>query len=183
MFSIIGFLAFIIYTVLIFFVKSYVLLGVCFLVNLFLTMVFDVSFRKMFTALFRILPFILFTGIINVLIGSFELGITISVRLVLVCNITYIFASNMTPRKLQFIIEKLFRSRDIGIIVSISFAFIPIMQKEMESLKFSLISKGFRFSLINVIKKPSVFLLPLVTSIVKKTAEIEQSMISKGYIG
>lgn len=181
MLLIISFLAFIIYTVSIFMFKSYSLLALCIGVNLLFMIAFKVSFKRAFFAVWKILPFILFTGVINGLIGGFELGVLISVRLILVCNITYIFSSKMTPRKLRFVIEKLFFSKDIGIMVSISFAFIPIMQKEIENLKFSLISKGFRFSFLNMIRRPSVFLLPLITSIVKKTVEIEQSMISKGY--
>lgn len=181
MFLIIGFLAFIIYAVMVFFVSNYFLLFTCFLINSFIMFVFRISPKKVFFGVLKILPFILFTGILNAFFGGFALGILISVRLILVCNITYIFASKMTPRKLRFVIEKLFFSRNIGIMVSISFAFIPIMQKEIECLRFSLTSKGFRFNFFNMIRRPSVFLLPLITSIVKKTAEIEQSMISKGY--
>lgn len=95
----------------------------------------------------------------------------------------------MTPKKIQFALEKILiplkilkiNPREIGIMVSISLAFIPILQKEIENLKYSLISKGFKFNLKNFIKYPRVILFPLMTSIIKKTAEIEQSMISRGY--
>ncbi len=65
--------------------------------------------------------------------------------------------------------------------ISISLAFMPIIQKEIQNLKYSLSSKGFEMNFINIIKNPNYILLPLVISCIKKTAEIEQSMISKGY--
>ena len=66
--------------------------------------------------------------------------------------------------------------------ISISLAFMPIIQKEIQSLKYSLTSKGFELNFINIIRRPNYILFPLVVSCIKKTSEIEQSMISKGYI-
>lgn len=66
--------------------------------------------------------------------------------------------------------------------VSISISFIPILKEEIQNLKYSLISKGFKLNFKNLIKKPNYILMPLVTSIIKRTLEIEQSMISRGYI-
>ena len=109
---------------------------------------------------------------------------------ILVCNMTYIFSKRITPNKLQFVVEKLLSplkifkidSREIGIIVCIGITFIPIIQKEIEELKNSLKSKGFEVNLKNIIKKPNYILLPLITSIIKRIGEIEDSMYSKGYI-
>ena len=86
----------------------------------------------------------------------------------------------MTPKKIQIAIEKLcfplkifkINPRNVGIMVSISIAFIPIMQREMQNLKYSLNAKGFKFDLRNILGKPSVILLPLIVSILKKTDEI-----------
>lgn len=74
-------------------------------------------------------------------------------------------------------------TREIGIMVSISISFIPILQKEVQDLKFSLLSKGFRLNFKNMVKHPDVIFVPLITSIINRTSEIEYSMISKGYSG
>lgn len=66
--------------------------------------------------------------------------------------------------------------------VSISLSFIPILQREIQNLKYSLISKGFKLNFKNLIKHPNYILLPLITSVIKKTSEIEYTMLSKGYI-
>ncbi len=67
--------------------------------------------------------------------------------------------------------------------VSISLSFIPIFREEIQNLKYSLISKGFKLNLRNIIKHPNYIFLPLITGVIKKTSELEYSMIAKGYMG
>lgn len=178
------------YTTLIFFVKEYYLLGAIFLTNIIIMLVFRINLKKAVLFIIKLLPFIIFTALLNMLLGDINLGILIGLRLILVCNITYIYSEIQTIRKLQTAIEKILiplkifkiSPRDISIIISISIAFIPIVKKEIENLKYSLISKGFQINLKNVIARPNCILMPLIIGIIKKTAEIEQSMISKGYM-
>lgn len=182
-------IVFLSYTCLIFFVKSYYLVEIIFAINLILMLGLRANIKKTFHFCFKLLPFILFTVIINVLVGDLNLGILIGIKLILVCMITYVFSSHMTPKMVSKGIEgllfplKLFRvnTRDIAIMVSISLAFIPIVGKEIQNLKYSLMSKGFKLNAKNIVKRPNVVLLPLIISIIKRTSEIEQSMISKGY--
>ncbi len=186
----IALIAFLIYTSYIFFIKEYIILGFVFLINLILMGLLKVNLKKAFFFILKLMPFILFTGILNILLGDLSLGILISIRLILVCNITYIFSSKMTPKKLESSIEKLLfplkifkvNTRNIGIMVSIAIAFIPIFQREVQNLKYSLSAKGFKMNLKNFIKKPSLILMPIISSTIKKTTEIEQSMLAKGYI-
>ncbi|MCI8392337.1 MAG: hypothetical protein HFJ24_06915 [Clostridia bacterium] len=183
-------LAFLVYASSIFFINEYYLLGIIFLVNLFLMLILKISLKKAFIFIVKLMPFILFTGVLNLILGGLQLGIIITIKLILVCNTTFVFSENMTPKKIQIAIEKLcfplkifkINPRNVGIMVSISIAFIPIMQREMQNLKYSLNAKGFKFDLRNILGKPSVILLPLIVSILKKTDEIEQSMVSRGYM-
>lgn len=96
----IGLVLFLIYTSLIFFIKSYLGLAIVFLINLCLMLVFKVNLKKTIKFILKLLPFILFTAILNVLLGDIQLGIIIGIRLILVSHIVYIFSSKMTPRKL-----------------------------------------------------------------------------------
>lgn len=66
--------------------------------------------------------------------------------------------------------------------VSISISFIPILKEEIQNLKYSLISKGFKLNFRNAITHPNYILLPLITQVIKKTSEIEHSIIAKGYV-
>lgn len=189
MLIVIEFIAFIIYTTLIFFIEDYSIIGIIFVINLILMFISNVNFRKSIFFILKVLPFILFTGGINLILGGIEVGILISVRLLLVCQITYVFTEKMTPKKIQYSIEKILiplkilnvNTKEIGIIVAISISFIPIIQKEIQNLKYSLKSKGFQINLKNVIKRPNIVLMPLIASIIRRTNEIEESMISRGY--
>lgn len=188
--TVIGLIAFIIYTSLIFFIKEYYLLAGSLIINIILMFILKINIKKASLFILKLLPFILFTAIFNLIFGDVKLSTLVSLRLILVCNITYVFSCKMTPKKIQYGVEKILsplkifkiNTRDIGVMVSISLSFIPILQKEIQNLKYSLISKGFNLNLKNLIKKPNYILVPLLTSVIKKTAEIEQSMISKGYI-
>ena len=185
---VIAFIAFLIYASAIFFIKNYYLLEIVFAVNLILMIVFNVGYKKTTIFLIKLLPFITFTGVINTILGGIYLGMLISIRLILVCQVTYIFSERMTPKKIQYekilIPLKLFKinTKEIGIIVAISISFIPIIQKEIQNLKYSLTSKGFQMNFRNVIKRPNIIIAPLITSVIKRTAEIEESLISRGYI-
>ena len=65
--------------------------------------------------------------------------------------------------------------------VCIAIAFIPIVQNAIIELKYSLKSKGFNVTIKNIIKKPNYILAPLITSVIKRIDDIENSLISKGY--
>ena len=190
MFIIVAFIAFLIYASAIFFVKSYYLLEIVLVTNLILMLIFNINYKKTAIFLLKLLPFIAFTGIINIILGGIELGILISARLILVCQVTYIFAEKMTPKKIQYAIEKILiplqlfkiNTKEIGIMVAISISFIPIIQKEIQNLKYSLTSKGFQINFLNIVKRPNIIIVPLITSVIKRTTEIEESLISRGYI-
>jgi len=190
MFIVVAFIAFLIYTSAIFFIKSYYLLEIVFAINLILMLIFNINYKKIAMFLLRLLPFIAFTGIVNIILGGVGLGILISVRLILVCQVTYIFSKKMTPKKIQYAIEKILlplqlfkvNTKEIGIMVAISISFIPIIQKEIQNLKYSLTSKGFQINFRNIVKRPNVIIAPLITSVVKRTTEIEESLISRGYV-
>lgn len=69
------FILFLIYTSLIFFIKSYYLLAFVFGINIILMIVLKINAKKACTFLFKLLPFILFTSVLNILLGELELGI------------------------------------------------------------------------------------------------------------
>lgn len=189
MLYIVEFVLFLMYTVLIFFIKDYFLLGIFFVINILLMIILKQKLKKALMVVLKIIPFIIFTAGINMIISGISYGILIGIRLILVCNITYIFSKKMTPHKLQYVIETLLKplkiininSKEVGIIVCIGLTFIPIIQKEITELKYSLKSKGCNPNLKNIIRKPNYILVPIITSIIKRIGEIENSLYSKGY--
>ena len=190
MIYVVEFVLFLIYTFLIFLIKEYYMLCIVFIINLLIMIILKENVKKVILAILKIMPFIIFTTVINIAFSGVSYGILIGIRLILVCHITYIYAIKMTSQRLQYVVETLLRplrilkidSKEIGIIVSIGVAFIPIIQKEMSEIKLSLKSKGFDLRFTNIIKKPNYILVPLLTSIIKRVGEIEQSLLSKGYM-
>lgn len=186
---IITFILFLIYTIGIFFIKEYYILGIIALINVILMIILKENMKNAFITMIKIMPFIIFTSVINTLISGMNHGLLIGIRLILVCNTTYIFAKKMTSHKLQYVIETVLKplkiikvnSREIGIMVCIAIAFIPIVQNAIIELKYSLKSKGFNVTIKNIIKKPNYILAPLITSVIKRIGDIENSLISKGY--
>lgn len=186
---VIEFLLFISYTILIFFIKNYYSLAIVLLVNIVLMLVLKEDIKEAIILILKLMPFILFTTMINVLITGLSFGILIGVRLILVCNVTYIFTKKFTINKLQTTIEILLKplkiikidSKEIGIIVSIGVSFVPIIQKEIQGLKYSLRAKGFKLNIKNMLTKSNYILLPLTTFVIKRIGDIENSLISKGY--
>ncbi len=186
---IISFILFLVYTIGIFFIKEYYMLGIVALINIILMIVLKENIKNAVITMLKIVPFIIFTSCINMLISGVGFGILIGIRLLLVCNVTYIFAKKMTSHKLQYVIETLLKplkiikidSREISIIVCIGIAFIPIVQNAVVELEYSLKSKGFDPKIRNIVKKPNYILAPLITSIIKRIGDIENSLISRGY--
>ena len=78
------FLTFLIYASLIFFIKNYSNLVIVLLINLILMVILKINAKKTLLFLLKCLPFILFAGIINILLSNIEYGILISIRLILV---------------------------------------------------------------------------------------------------
>lgn len=190
MLYIIQFILFIAYTISVFFIKSYFILGIVCTINIILMLLLKENFKRAIFSIFKLMPFIAFTAGINMIISGISYGLLIGIRLILVCNMTYIFAKKMTPHKLQYVIETLLKplkifkidSREIGIIVCIGTTFIPIIQREIQEIKYAINAKGYEINLRNVIRKPNYILVPLITMIIKKINDIEASLLSKGYV-
>ena len=190
MLYIIQFILFIAYTILVFFIKSYSLLGIVCAINIIMMLLLRENFKRAIFAILKLMPFIAFTAGINMIISGINFGALIGIRLILVCNMTYIFAKKMTPHKLQYVIETLLKplkifkidSREIGIILCIGTTFIPIIQREIQEIKYALKAKGYEINYRNVIRKPKYILVPLITMVIKKINDIEASLLSKGYV-
>ena len=185
--DLIKFILFILYTVLIFFISDYRIIGAIFILNLILMLIGKINLKSAIRNIIRLLPFIIFVVLINLILMSKEKAILIGIRLILVCNFTYTFTRNFTPQQLSNSIEKILTPLkifkiNIGIMISIAVAFVPILKDEGIKIKYSLISKGFNVNGINMIKNINLILVPLIVSILKRVQHIENAFKSKGYI-
>lgn len=184
------FVLFIIYTALIFCINNYVIIPIIAIINIILMIIGKIKLKDAVKSLIKLLPFITLVVIINLALDSVQSGILIGIRLALVCNVTYTFTKNFTPGQLSSSIENLLKplkifgvnTKEIGIMISIAVAFIPILRDEAEKIKFSLQSKGFDTRGINMIKNINLLLVPLIVSIFKRVDHIENALKSKAYV-
>lgn len=184
-------IAFIIYTVLLFLVKDIWLIFGAILFQIALTLICHISINQSIKTLIKLMPFILFTVLINLCVMETIEAILIGIKLIIVCNMTYIYGSTTTAREIAISIEKwlfpltLFKvnTRNIGIMISIAITFIPIINKEIENIQYSLTAKGFNMSFWSKIRHINYIMVPLFYGLIRKVGNMEEALIAKGYMG
>lgn len=179
------FLSFILYATFIFFINSNTLLLVVLLLNALAMIGFRISIRGAIRNLSKILPFVLFTVVINWILSGYEYAVLIGIKLLLVCNITYTYSKTTTVRGIANTIKILctplqwfkINPEEIELLVCISLSMLPILKREYLQLKEACYAKGMDIN----IKNMKIILTKLMISIMKRVNEIEESIIEKGY--
>ena len=90
--NVIKFLLFIAYSTCIFFLPNNSLIILLFLLNIFIMFLSKVQIKRVLAKSIQILPFIIFTFIINCLLDDVMNAVWIGVKLFIVCNITIIYS-------------------------------------------------------------------------------------------
>ena len=187
--NLVKFIWFLIYTIGIFFIQKYIFLLLILLFNLLVLLIYKISFLKALKNILKLLPFIIFTVIINIIFMDFKYAVLIGIKLILVCNICYIFSKTITYMEFGEMIEKIvtpfklfgINPKDIGLVIVIAFAFIPIMKQEIGEIKNVLKVKGIRFTNFNIIKYLQLVFKPFFVSVLYRLNEVELSLREKGY--
>lgn len=189
--NVIKMLTFIIYTVMLFFIKDIWRLFCVGLFQIGLTLICHISINQSIKTLIKLMPFILFTVIIDLCVMETMEAILIGIRLILVCNMTYIYGKTTTARSISIAIEKLLfpltlfkvNTRNIGIMISIAITFIPIINKEIENIQYSLTAKGVNMNFWGRIRHINYIMVPLFYSFLRKVGNMEEALLAKGYMG
>ncbi len=90
--NVIKFLLFIAYSTSIFFLSNNEIILFFILFNLFIMIITKANPKKIITKSLIVLPFIIFTFIVNCILDDFTNAIWIGIKLFIVCNITIIYA-------------------------------------------------------------------------------------------
>ena len=187
--NLITFILFLMYTIGIFFINNYIFLAAILVFNIVITIIYKINILDEIKNILKLLPFILFTGIINLIFVDLNFAILLSMRLILVCNISYIYSKTISYIEFAEIIEKIvyplkiFRvnPKDIGLMIMIALSFIPIMKDEIKEIKNVLKVKGKYPSNFNLIKNSNLVFKPFFISILQRVNEIEMTLKAKGY--
>jgi energy-coupling factor transport system permease protein len=174
-----------IYTFMVFFVSNYYILGLFGLGNSMVMKVARIPLKAAVKYVLALAPFMLFAAFINGILGDIQEGILIMIRLLIVCNITYSFKYMVSAMELAHAIEILLypfklvkvEPKDIGLMICICVAFLPILMRELRQIKSALQAKGMRLT----IKNTKYVLKPFLYGILKRTDEITNALKAKGY--
>lgn len=90
--NVIRFLLFITYSTSIFFLPNNNFILLFIVLNLLLIFLKNIQIKKVFSKSIHILPFIIFTFIINCFLDSFSNALWIAAKLFIVCNVTIIYS-------------------------------------------------------------------------------------------
>lgn len=187
--NIFKFIFFLMYVILIFFIKSNIALIGALTINIILIIVYKINLNNLINNIIKIFIFVLITAIINAFVVNINYAILIGIKLILVCTITYIFSRALSYMEFATVIEDLayplkfigINPKDLGLLITIAISFIPILREELERIKYVLIVKGFKINTINIIKNMNIIFKPLFVSIMERINEIEYSLRAKGY--
>lgn len=179
------FLFFFVYLISIFWIEDFSILGLLFFLNFFGMYIFQISLKKFLSNLKILLPFLLFTIILNMILDNWIKGILMGIRLVLAYQVTYLFSKSMTTFEFADVIQnlmyplKLFKidPEKIGMIIRIAFCVMPILKNELEQKKYALKAKGAELKISNII----IVMKPFLISILRRTSEMEKSLKAKAY--
>ncbi len=178
-----------VYTVLIFFISNYLILGIIAICNIVLMILFKVPKLKALKNIYFLSFFILFTAVINYFLVDMQTALLIIVRLILVCNFTYTYQYILSATELSKAIEILcfplklisINPKDVSLIISIAITFVPILSNEFVQTKYALKAKGLSKQNNSITKRLQYTLKPILYSILRRTGEVEYSLKSKGY--
>lgn len=176
---------FIFYNIIIFNITNYKVLIVIIIINFIMSKILKANFFGFLKNIEIIILLVFFPAVINVILGSIEEGIILGIRILIAYNFTCIFSSTFNILDIIQTIEVFLKPlyifkinvKNIGLIISIALCMIPVLIEEIEQTKSSLKSKGYKFKLNNL----DLYIKPTIISVLRKTVEIEKTLIAKGY--
>ena len=183
--NVITFLAFIIYATLIFFTpNNYIYIAIPAVINIIAIIILRINIKNAIKNIVSLLPFILFTGIINSILENYVYAMYISIKLILVCNITYIYSRTVTTFSVAKTVKTLCKpleifkinTDDIEILVALGITMIPVLKKEFIDLKNACLAKNIEWK----VKNMKIILSRFLFLIIKRVNEIDEALIQKG---
>lgn len=96
MWNVIRFWLFIAYATMLFFLPNNVFIMIFVALNFILMIIYKIQIKKVFIKSISIVPFIIFTFLINWMLDSFDNALWIGIKLLIVCNITILYSEMTT---------------------------------------------------------------------------------------
>lgn len=169
----------------IFWISNPIALAIVALTVILVMLVLKSNITFLLKVVIRLSPLLLITLLFNWWLADFKEAIFVLSRLIICFGITFVFSKICTPMQIANGMEKLFQplklfkvdTKYISLMISIAICMIPIFIKEISTTMKAIEAKGQKASIKNI----KIFSRPLLISLMKKTNEMEKSLISKAY--
>ena len=183
--NIITFIMFLVYATAIFLMPNSFFLLCPLIINIALGIVTKSNIKKVIKNLLKIFPFVLLTFVINCWLDSYINALWMAAKLLLVCNITFIYSQTTTTAQIAKTAGKLctplkllkINPEAIEVLVAIALSTLPIMKREYLELREACKAKNIPINL----KNSKIVLSRLLISYLKRVNEIDEALIEKGY--
>lgn len=179
-------LLFFVYLFLVFYVTNiYILIALVILSSCF-AIICKINIIVMLKKILILVPFVIFTFLINCVLTDFMYATILGIRLIIVYITTYIFLKSITIKEISEVVEKIFSSisfikkydvKQISLIIAITMSLLPNVLSELRVKYYSIKSKTIRVTL----KDMYILIRSMFISILIKLSEYENALILKGY--
>ena len=157
------------------------------MINLFLIILLKINFKKVILNIQKFSFVIIITFIFNFLLSDLKYALLISLKLLLVCNVTFIYTYKTgllnIISALQVLLAPLkligISPQSIALIINIAITSIPIFIRDINQNLLVMKSKNLKIYSFKSLKYTSKIIF---LSIFKKTNELELTLKSKNYI-
>ena len=181
------FLLFLLYNFFLFYIESYYFIIISFVVSIILILISKRKFIDYIKFMNKNILFMIFIFLCNLLFTNYLNSLYITVRFMLSINATYILTCLLTPKDISNSIcillypLKIFKVdiNKLSLIISIAITFIPILINEGRIIKTSLINKGIKFNIKNLLTRPQIFITTYLNNLFNKIDEIEKALSMK----
>lgn len=168
---------FIFLSIIIFLINNHIILGsiVLFLILYCIFKKVHLTFGKPFIIL------LIINLIFNYLLSDINNTLIVTFRLLIMFLSINIIVKQVGTSNISYFFGYLFNSDSITIMLAITFSFIPLLIKEIEEIKKSLMIKNYPLNFINVLKNPKVFLVSFMSNLFNRSKELENVLIVRGF--
>ncbi len=182
-------ISFLLLSFFIFLINNYYLLIFLYLLVLLFILLLKINFIKYLKFIKNSILFLLFIFICNIFFSTLLNSMIVIIRLFLILNYSYIISYYFNYSRINNAFYylmyplKIFKIdiKKISMIINISLCFIPIFMDEVDNIKISLLSMGFKFNIRNAILKPHIFITAFINGILDRVNEIDYYLISSGF--
>lgn len=182
--ELIGFLLFIIYSTSIFFLPNNKIILLFIFFNFIGMFLVRKKIKKVLKGTWRIIPFILFTFLMNCLLDEISNAIWIGIKLMIVCNTTMIYSATTTINGVAETIKCLcaplklckVNTDEIKMIVCIALSMIPVLRKDLNEMKEACREKRLKFTLRNM----KIVLSRYCISMIIRVNQLDEALMAKG---